>query len=133
MQDRGSISPVYSGGEFMTLYTNPKLIGLFLAICHSNWHRCCYVKCKGCKLQDSCKHPDFLFIPDSHAQPVPMLKHDITVLFSMSPESEECHLQMTFSQFCEWYETYLHIQKIPKDTCPVLYLQKQLEKTLDDW
>lgn len=26
---------------------------------------------------------------------------NLTVLFSMSPESEECHLQMTFSQFCE--------------------------------
>lgn len=123
----------YKGGEHMILYTDPKLIGQFLSLCNSNWHMCCYVFCKNCGYTRACEYPDFLFVLSEAGSPVVLPAADAAILFSTHLNPEECLLTLSVAQFCVLYENYLKKLQVPKEQCPIRYLQNLLTEQCYDW
>ena len=117
----------------MILHSDPKLIGQFLALCESNWHRCGYVSCNGCPRIPHCDQQDFLFALTEEAVPVILSITDAKIIFSERPEPEECLISLPYYQFITLYGKYLALQKLPSDTCLAGFLIKQSTEKLYDW
>lgn len=123
----------FSGGEFMILLSDPKLLYHFLSLCQGNWHHTAYITCDSCPAYKNCQHKDALLVIDGKGNPVILPVADATILFSEHPDASECLFSMTKVQFINLYSTYL-AEMIPlKEICTLQTISRKITDQLYDW
>ena len=119
--------------ETKRIGTDARHIRRFLDTCDGNWHECIYVDCPVCEAPGTCRQPGFLFHPDERAAPLILPLSDAEILFSRSPEPEECLLRMDLAVFLSMYGVYLKTLHIPARGCPCMELLRFQEDECYDW
>lgn len=108
-----------------------KHIRRFLDCCEGNWHNCAYVSCTSCQTPAALR--DFLYHPDENGQPLVLPLNDAALLFSRTPEPDECCSFLTLLQFAELYRPYLQAENLMDAPCLCRALLKHQEDSRYDW
>lgn len=115
------------------LSVDAKYISRFLNICDGNWHSCIFVSCENCTYTDKCGLPGFLFLPDELGKPYMFPLEDAAVLFSRTPEPDECLFRITQIQFLNMYKEFFKSYSSAGTLCPCRQFLKQAMDSCYDW